>query len=233
MACPLETQLGHRFRNPSLLQLALTHPSWGHERKQPSPHNERLEFLGDAVLELAISDHLYHLFPDMPEGHLTKMRAHLVNRSALTEMAKEVNLGDHLLLGKAEAAHGGRERPSNLANAMEAVIGAIFLDGGYTAARAFAIAQVDPRLKKLSDNPEPENAKGILQERLHAVGLNPVYRITSETGPAHRKQFEAQVEVHGRVVGKGAGLTKKEAETRAAMSALSALRSRESGSVAA
>ncbi len=216
----LESQLGHKFHHPTLLELALTHSSWGHELKKRLPHNERLEFLGDAVLQLAISEHLYHLYPHVAEGQLTKIRAHLVNRSSLVTMAKVLHLGAHLRLGKAEISQGGRERSSNLANAMEAIIGAIFLDGGYEAARTFVLPRIEPRLSEITDNPEPENAKGILQEKLHALGQQAVYRIISEQGPPHRKEFQAVVEVDGKLLGSGTGNTKKEAEMRAALTAL-------------
>ncbi len=219
----MNLKINYTFRDPQLLKLALTHSSWGHEQKKRVPHNERLEFLGDAVLALIVSDHLYHLYPDTPEGGLTKIRAHLVNRSALIKMAKVLDLGQHLLLGQAEAAHGGRERPSNLANAIEAIIGALFLDGGFEAARTFVIQRIDSRLREISDNPEPENAKGILQEKLHALGLEAVYRIISEEGPPHQKEFCAVVEMDGQICGTGKGLTKKTAEMQAAQVALNGL----------
>jgi len=226
MLSELSSKLGYPFRNPALLELALTHPSFSHEsriRGASRPHNERLEFLGDAVLELAITEHLYHLSPDANEGRLTKIRAHLANRSALQEIAESLDLGRHLRLGEAEAAHGGRQRPSSLANVVEAIIGAMFLDGGYEPARAFVVRHIEPRLKQIAGNPEPENAKGILQEKLHAIGKNPVYRLLAETGPAHQKQFESAVEVEGRTLGTGKGGTKKEAEMCAAMAALKLL----------
>lgn len=224
-----EEKLQYTFRNPALLELALTHPSLGHERSQRVPHNERLEFLGDAVLALAISAHLYAIYPDIAEGHLTKMRAHLVNRSALVEMAVVLGLGEHLRLGEAEISQGGRQRVSNLANAFEAVIGAIFLDAGYETARAFVLRHVGPRLDHLTDNPEPENAKGLLQEKLHLIGKVPQYRIMSEKGPDHRKEFEAVVELEGKILGSGCGSTKKDAEMRAAAVALEWLRDQGQG----
>jgi len=223
MATQLETRLGYIFRNPDLLELALTHSSKAHEQKRRLPHNERLEFLGDAVLELVTADYLYHLLPDVEEGRLTKIRAHLVNRSALAEMARSLDLGDDLLLGQAEAKHGGRDRPSTLSNAVEAIVGAVFLDGGYGAARALAVRLIEPRLRRLSDNPEPDNAKGFLQERLHGLDKKASYRIVSESGPPHEREFQATVTVEGEVIGTGVGRTKKEAETRAAMAALAVL----------
>lgn len=216
----IETTLGYTFRDSALLKLALTHASWSHEQKKTLPHNERLEFLGDAVLSLVISDYLYHQHPDVPEGRLTKMRSHLVNREALVEMAKNLNLGIYLSMGKSESSHGGRERASNLANAMEAIIGAIFLDGGYSAAQTFVTPQIKSRLAAISEHPDPGNAKGILQERLHAQGKQAVYRIISEVGPPHQKEFQASVEIDGIITGTGIGMTKKEAETKAALLAL-------------
>ncbi len=223
MPSPLETTLQYTFQNPKLLDQALTHSSLGHEQKMRLPHNERMEFLGDAVLALVIAEHLYQLHPDLPEGHLTKVRSHLVNRAALAEIAQSLDLGPHLRLGRAEATQGGRQRASNLANAMEAIIAAIFLDSGYNAARDLVLRLVGPRLGKIAENPEPENAKGLLQEKLHAVGKQAVYRLVSETGPAHRREFESAVEVDGQPMGTGTGATKKEAETRAAASALKLL----------
>ncbi len=220
MPTPLESKLKYTFRDPILLKLALTHSSWGHEQKKKLPHNERLEFLGDAVLELVISEHLYRLYPDTPEGWLTKVRAHFVNRSSLVKIAKSLDLGSHLVLGEAEVAQGGRERASNLANVMEAIIGAIFLDSDYVTVREFVVRQIQPRLKEISDNPEPENAKGVLQEKLHISGEKAIYRIVSEVGPPHQKEFQATVEVNGQVFGTGTGHTKKEAETQAATVAL-------------
>ncbi len=223
-ASPLPGRIGgYEFRDASLLELALTHPSWTQGQKGFLLHNERLEFLGDAVLQTSVSDHLYRHHPRKPEGWLTKTRAHLVNRTALAEMAVAIGLGAWLRLGAAEERHGGRERPSNLANAMEAVIGAIFLDGGWVAASAAVIALIGERLARLPDEPEPENAKGILQEHLHAMGKIPSYAILSETGPAHDRIFVASVEVGGRVLGEGSGRTKKEAETRAATAAFQRL----------
>lgn len=220
MNSSLEAKLDYHFRNPALLELALTHASWGHQQKKRLPHNERLEFLGDSVLSLAISEQLYNLFPDIAEGRLTKIRAHLVNRSSMVAMAKEMGLGDYLIMSKAESSQGGRERVSNLANAMEAIIAAIYLDGGFDAARKFVVTRLEPRLLTITDNPEPENAKGSLQEKLHAMGKEAAYRIISEEGPPHSRRFEAVVELAGEVIGKGGGATKKIAEMEAAAQAL-------------
>lgn len=214
---------GYLFRRPELLDLALTHASFTHGTSRAGQHNERLEFLGDAILQAVVTEHLFLLHGGRDEGWLTKARAHLVNRAALHELAGELRLGGMLRLGKAEERQGGRRRPSNLANAVEAVIGAVFLDGGYEAARRFVLDYVEGRMRQLPSDPEPENLKGALQERLHAAGRTPVYRIVSERGPAHSKEFEAEVLVEGQVLGRGRGTTKKEAESHAAAEALRGL----------
>lgn len=216
----LENDLGYHFRQADLLTLALTHSSWGHEQKKRLPHNERLEFLGDAVLQLLISDYLFKNNPDLPEGRLTKIRSHLVSRAGLLVMAKSLELGSYLLLGDAEEKHGGRERASNLANAMEAVLGAIFLDAGYDAVYQVTTKLISPRLGEIQEHPEPANAKGILQEKLHTVGKKAIYHIILEKGPAHMKEFHATVEIDGETFGEGKGNTKKVAETEAAIMAL-------------
>ncbi|MDD2709133.1 MAG: ribonuclease III [Verrucomicrobiae bacterium] len=219
----LQTIIGYTFRDPTLLELALTHPSCAHERVQTGPNNERLEFLGDAVLGLAVSQHLYRLHPDLQEGHLTKMRAHLASRSALRVLAERLGLGGFLRLGTAEEHQGGRRRASNLSNALEAMIGAIFLDGGFSPACDFVVCLISPQLEDLLHNPEPENAKGLLQEKMHMAGKMVVYRLVRESGPDHRKQFDAVVEIDGQPMGNGSGHTKKEAEMRAAAMALEEL----------
>lgn len=221
----LEQTLGYHFRQPNLLTLALTHSSWGHEKKQRLPHNERLEFLGDAVLQLVISHYLFKRHPELPEGRLTKIRSHLVSRAGLLVMAKSLNLGSYLLLGEAEQKQGGRDRASNLANAMEAVLGAIFLDSGYEAAYQVTTRLISPRLDEIQAHPEPANAKGILQEKLHTMGKKATYHIISEKGPAHQKEFHASVEIDGETLGEGKGSTKKIAETEAALIALQRLSS--------
>lgn len=217
---------GYHFRRPELLELALTHSSSTHRSPQAGQHNERLEFLGDAILQAVVTEHLFLLHGTRDEGWLTKARAHLVNRAALHELAGELRLGGMLRMGKAEERQGGRKRPSNLSNAVEAVIGAVFLDGGYEAARRFVLDYVEGRVRRLPADPEPENLKGTLQERLHAGGRTPVYRIVSESGPPHARVFESEVLVGGQPMGRGRGATKKEAESRAAEEALRSLENR-------
>jgi ribonuclease-3 len=221
----IESKLGYSFRNPELLELALTHASCSHEQKARLPHNERLEFLGDAVLQLVISEYLYSKYPEAAEGWLTKTRAHLVNRSSLLEIAKMLDVGSYLRLGEAEISQGGRERASNLANAVEAIIGALFLDGSLEAARAFILKTFQTKLEGLGATPQIENTKGTLQEILHSKGESAVYRIISESGPAHKKKFEAVVEINGKTMGTGIGESKKEAEIKAASAALEKLSS--------
>lgn len=222
-ASKFEQRLGYRFKNPELLKLALTHASFGHEKNQRLPHNERLEFLGDSVLELVTSEYLFHSFSDLPEGQLTKMRSHLVNRSALVDMANKLQIGGELVMGDSEISNGGRERESNLANAMEAVIGAIFLDAGFEVVRQFVIEHIRERVSQIGENVEPHNAKGSLQEKLHASAEQATYRIVEEKGPPHRKEFHATVEFRGKIYGSGIGKTKKDAETQAAIAALNRL----------
>lgn len=217
----LESKLGVKFRNSKLLKEALTHASVGYEGGKKVPHNERFEFLGDAVLGVIISRLLFDKFPDAKEGRLTKMRSHLANRSALMQMAQLLELGRHLILGPSEEKNGGRTRCSNLANAMEAVICAVYLDRGVEKAEELISRLLAPRLKEVVDNPEPQNAKGLLQECLQAEGSElPVYRITALTGPDHSRQFEAVVEWKSKEIGRGTGASKKSAEQRAAETAL-------------
>lgn len=222
----LQQHLGHAFADPALLRLALTHASFGHEKRQRTPDNQRLEFLGDAVLQLAVTAELYRRFPELPEGRLTVMRAQLVNRHHLQALAQELGLGDHLILGRGEENSQGRQRGSILADAMEAVIGAVFAEAGWDSSRAIILRLLDPSLAALaveSDNIEA-NPKGSLQEKLQAEGEQPpIYRCISETGPAHARVYEVVVEWQGRELGRGQGASKKEAETRAAQAALDAL----------
>src|SRR5256885_2233301 len=180
----LQTHLGYRFQDPALLQLALTHPSVAHEKGTPVQTNQRLEFLGDAVLQLVLTGELYEKFPAFGEGPLTKGRAKLVNRRTLAEHAWRLGLGSHLIVSRGEEIHGGRERPSALADTFEALLGAIFLDGGFEAARDFILDQFQGAFGQLSALPVLENPKGELQELLQAVSSEaPQYRVVSSTGP--------------------------------------------------
>jgi len=218
----LEEQLGVRFRDRSLLDLALRHGSFSHERgRDPAKSYERLEFLGDAVLSLVVSDDLYRRRPDMDEGGLAKHRARMVNEAALASAAKRLDLGRYLLLGKGEEKGGGRQRPSMLADAVESVIGAVYIDSGYGVAHAVVSRWVSELAEEIQR--AGEDFKSQLQERLQRRGQMPRYRITEEQGPDHLRTFVAIVEAGGRPLGQGRGKSKKEAEQSAAQEALTRL----------
>ena len=220
-----QSRAGYSFRDEGLLRLALTHPSVAHEAGAPSPHNQRLEFLGDAVLQLVLTGELYEKFTEFDEGPLTKARAKLVNRRTLAEHARALDLGAHLVLSRGEETNGGRERASTLADAFEALLGAIFLDGGFTAAREFILREFSAAFGKLSVLPVLENPKGELQEFLQARSPEaPEYRVVSATGPDHDRMFECTVHHGGVELARGRGKSKKAAESSAALAALKALR---------
>ena len=218
---PLEERIGYKFRNPLLLAEALTHPSLGHETQQRHFDNQRLEFLGDAVLQLVITEYLFQYFADQPEGQLTKLRSRLVSRDALKHHAATLDLGRFLLMGRGEEASGGRSRTSTLADAFEALIGAIYLDGGLEKTRQFILAQARENLEQLAEEPVDINPKGQLQELLQSISpQSPVYETISESGPEHDKRFVVQAIWEGIVLGQGSGRSKKQAETAAAVEAL-------------
>ncbi len=217
----LESILGHSFRHLRLLTEALTHASVSYETQRSGLDNQRLEFLGDAVLQLALSHELFARLPDANEGGLTKARAHLVSTKSLARLARDIGLGTHLIMGRGEETSGGRERDSTLADALEAIIGAIFLDAGLEAATQFVLRVLGDELDKLGLGLIESNPKGELQERLQAINSEaPAYRIIGQTGPDHAKSFEAAVSWRGVELGRGAGKSKKEAEVQAASSAL-------------
>ncbi len=221
----LQTRLAYTFRDESLLRLALTHPSIAHEQGVPVQHNQRLEFLGDAVLQLALTRELYEKFPAVGEGPLTKARAKLVNRRTLAVHGRELGLGAHLILSRGEELHGGRERPSALADAYEALVGALFLDGGYEAAREFILREFTAAFGALDVIPILENPKGELQELLQARSPEaPQYHVVSAAGPDHDRVFECVVRHNGVELARGAGKSKKAAESEAALAALNNLR---------
>ena len=221
----LQKKLGYTFRDLELLKLALTHPSVAHEQGTPMQTNQRLEFLGDAVLQLVLTRELYEKFPAFDEGPLTKARAKLVNRQTLAEHGVTVNLGAHLMLSRGEETHGGRERPSALADAYEALVGAVFLDGGFDAAREFILREFSGDLGGLTVIPIMENPKGELQELLQAVSAEaPQYNVVSATGPDHDRMFECTVQHAGVELARGRGKSKKAAESEAALAALARLR---------
>jgi ribonuclease-3 len=221
----LEARLGYRFRDPRLLRVALTHPSIAHERAGRADHNQRLEFLGDAVLQLVMTRELYVRFPDYDEGRLTKARARLVNRRTLAQHARQLGLGAHLILSRGEEQSGGRDRPSALADAFEAVIGAIFLDSDLASASAFILRQFDRAIAELRTVPNLDNPKGELQELLQARSAEaPQYHIVSVSGPDHDRVFECTVHHGGVELARGRGKSKKAAESDAALAALRKLR---------
>ena len=221
----LQSRLGHTFHDAALLQLALTHPSIAHELGTAMQTNQRLEFLGDAVLQLILTRELFEKFPAFGEGPLTKARAKLVNRQALAGRAAQLELGRHLLMSHGEEISGGRERASALADGFEAVVGAIFLDGGYEVARTFILREFAGAFGELSDLPNLENPKGELQELLQAVSPEaPQYHVVSATGPDHDRIFECTVHHAGVELARGAGKSKKLAESEAALAALNQLR---------
>jgi len=221
----LQARLAYTFRDEGLLRLALTHPSVAHESGEPVAHNQRLEFLGDAVLQLVLTHELYEKFPAFDEGPLTKGRAKLVNRRTLAEHARALDFGPHLILSHGEEMHGGRERPSALADTFEALLGAIFLDGGFGAAREFILREFVAAFGKLNVPPTIENPKGELQELLQARSPeSPQYHVVSATGPDHDREFECIVEHGGVELARGRGKSKKAAESEAALAALKKLR---------
>jgi ribonuclease-3 len=215
----LQQRIGVRFRRLELLREAMTHASWNNERGEPSGpgrDNERLEYLGDAVLELVVGEYLFRRFPAYDEGQLTQLRAALVNTVSLARLGDKLNLGETLLLGKGAAKTGARKLPSLLANAFEAMTGAIFLDQGYRVATRVFIQNIGD----LADWTD-ENHKGRLQEvAQERTGLPPVYRVAAEGGPGHRRSYSAEALVGGEVLGKGRGPTKQAAQQAAARAAL-------------
>jgi ribonuclease-3 len=223
----LETRLGYRFRDRGLLEHALTHKSKAHE--DPSGgviDNESLEFLGDAVLGLVIADALCRRFPASSEGQKSKVKAMLVSTTSLAEMAERLDLGEHMILGRGEEKTGGRQKQALLADTCEALIAAIYLDGGLEPARQFLVRELGPALE-LSGRPDylGRDHKSRLQEELQGLGRPlPTYRVAGEAGPEHRKMFHVEVTVGGEVLAQGAGRTKKDAEQEAAQSALEALK---------
>jgi ribonuclease-3 len=222
----LASRLGHTFADAALLEEALTHRSWCAEHPGV-PSNERLEFLGDAVLGLVIADHLFRVEGDMPEGELAMARAAVVSAEALAQAAARFELGEGLRLGKGEDATGGRGKRSILADAMEAVIGAVYLDAGLAAAADLVLRLVDERLAGAVADPGETDHKTRLQEASAArFGQVPRYDV-SGTGPDHEREFTAVVRISGQEKGRGVGRSKKEAEQRAAQAAFRALRSGE------
>ncbi len=219
-----QERLGHCFRDESLLRLALTHPSIAHEQNLALPHNQRLEFLGDAVLGMILSRELFEKFPEADEGSLTKSRAKLVNATTLAAHGREIGVGAQLHLSKGEENAGGRERASALADGFEAVLGAIFLDGGFEVVREFVLREFKDDFGLLDGPMGIENPKGELQELLQARSPNaPQYQTISAEGPDHDRDFECAVLHDGVELARGRGKSKKAAEINAAVAALKIL----------
>lgn len=218
----LEEKIGYVFADKNLLALALTHSSYANEIKKKShANNERLEFLGDAVLDMIVSEYMFVHFPEMPEGELTKLRAAVVCESSLAGLARKFQLGDFIQLGKGEETTGGRGRDSILADAFEAVIGAVCLDGGVEAVRAYVLHFMVAQIDHTKSNFKNLDCKTHLQEVIQKISKIPLqYEIVDEQGPDHNKMFVSIVSHEGRVLGKGTGKSKKEAEQNAANNAL-------------
>ena len=217
----LENKIGYHFKKKDLLSEALTHSSYANERKaQHIKYNERLEFLGDAVLSIVVSDYIFSHCPELPEGELTKLRASLVCEKSLFEFAKKIDLGSYLVLSKGERNNGGAERPSILSDAFEALIAAIYIDGGMEPAAKHILNFVIPSIKN-SRKKKVKDYKTTLQE---IVQKNPgeklEYVLIGESGPDHNKHFVVEVHLNSNVIGKGGGRSKKEAEQQAAREAL-------------
>ena len=217
----LERRLGHRFANPALASQALTHRSFG------TPHNERLEFLGDGLLNCAVATLLYERFPDLPEGDLSRLRAGLVNQASLSEVAQKLGLGDRLRLGEGELKSGGFRRPSILADALEALLGAVFLDGGFTAVQAAVGPLFADQLERAEGSPVAKDPKTALQEHLQGRRLAlPRYSVLKTEGEAHDQTFivECRVDELG-AVAEGRGMSRRAAEQSAAEAVLAQLES--------
>lgn len=225
-----QKRIGYKFKKPHRLESALTHPSFRYEENPETVRdNQRLEFLGDAVVGLLSAEYLYGVSPELDEGSMTKFRSMVTSRTGLAELAVQWGIGRQLRLGKGEARSGGAERESNLADAVEAVIGAVFQDGGMKACRKIFSRHFEPRLAELLKQKEAEvvkdNPKGSLQEAVQQNGKEaPVYRIVSEEGPAHERSYEAAVWIEGEEIARGRAGSKRNAEALAAAAALRILR---------
>ena len=219
----LESRLGHVFSDSSLLRTALTHSSYSNELRAHGvfiAYNERMEFLGDAVLQIVTSEYLFTKYPDMPEGDLSPVRAGAVCEEALYRYAKEISLGNYLLLGKGEE-HDGRNKKSILADAFEAVLAALFLDGGIGAVKPFLLPILSEEIEVIVRTASYKDYKTELQQFIQADrGEHPDYFVVSESGPAHKKLFEVEAMLNSNVIGKGKGASKREAEQQAAREAL-------------
>ena len=209
------------IKNDELKKLALTHRSYLNENRSINAHNERLEYLGDAVLELAVSEYLYDKFPLKPEGDLTAYRASLVKTTTLATLAKDISLGEKLMLSKGEEMSGGRTNRSLLANTVEAVIGAIYLDQGYKTVKDFLSSVLFPKLDEIIELGLVKDHKSALQEYVQSIGFDsPDYKVTNESGPDHEKEFTIAVYIGGEEKASGSGKSKQNAQQEAALHAL-------------
>ena len=216
----LQEAIGYQFNDPSLLTEALTHSSYAHEQHKKMKYNERLEFLGDAVLSIVVSDYIYKHCPNLPEGELTKLRASLVCEKSLFDFAKQIDLGSYLRLSNGERRNGGAKRPSIVSDAFEALIAAIYLDGGMEPAKKHILRFVIPEIEQ-HKNRSFKDYKTALQEIIQKnPGEKLEYRLIGSTGPDHNKHFKVEVCLNSNVIGRGGGRSKKEAEQQAAREAL-------------
>ena len=224
----LEKKIKYSFKNSNILEIALTHSSYSNEAKGNLKNNERLEFLGDSVISLIVANHLFEIFPEEAEGELTKVRAFFVCDNSLSKFAEKINLGEYLKIGKGEEQAGGRKRPSILEDAFEALVGALYLDGGFAVAKNFVLGflpkQIDiKKIESLTDY------KTKLQEIIQKEkqNLNVEYVLAKETGPDHNKSFKINLNVNKKTIGSGSGKSKKRAEQNAAKNALKNLKKHE------
>lgn len=219
----IEQKLGYEFQSKELLKKALTHTSYAYEKNIES--NEKLEYLGDSILEFITSKYLYFNYPKLTEGEMTKVRASVVCEKSLYKIAKLHNFSDFLYLGKSEQLSGGKNRPAILADSVEAVIAAIYIDGGIEPAEKFIIENLKQEIEQASKHVGIKDHKTVLQEKLQIHGdVKIEYKIIQETGPDHDKSFEAQVKCNGKILAEGKGKSKKEAEMQAAKKALEELK---------
>ncbi len=215
----LEQDIGYKFKNIDLLKNALTHTSYAYEHEVPS--NEKLEFLGDSILEFVSSEYMYNKYTNLKEGEMTKVRATVVCEKSLYKIAQLHNFSDFLYLGKSEIMTGGNKRPAILADSVEAVIAAIYIDGGLEPAKKFIVENLDKEIEMATKHVGEKDYKTVLQEELQKNGdVKIQYKIIKETGPDHDKTFEAEVILNGKVLAQGIGKSKKQAEMQAAKKAL-------------
>jgi ribonuclease-3 len=215
--------LGHTFSDLSLLEHALAHRSWCGEQEGGAPSNERFEFLGDAVLGLVVARYAFERYPYFPEGMLAKVRSAVVNARVLAQVAEHLGVGDVLLLGKGEEASGGRAKASILADAFEAILGAVYLDAGYDAAETLVLRELSDAIARAGEEPDDFDHKSRLQERAVRNGEGTPRYVVVGSGPDHDRSYVAEVFVGGNLIGEGAGRSKKDAEQEAARNAWEAL----------